>query len=40
MERSLLVIILALGTLVLVGVWAYMSKRKAKSGLGLDKKRD
>ena len=37
MDRSALVIVLALTTFALVGAWAWYSKRKAKSGL---KKRD
>ena len=33
MDRSLLVIVLALSTLVLAGAWAWYTKRKAKEGL-------
>ena len=37
MDRSVLVIVLALTTLVLVMAWAYYTKREAKKGL---KRRD
>lgn len=37
MDKSILVISLALITLVLVMAWAYLSKRKAKAELGSDR---
>ena len=40
MDRSALVITLALTTLALVAAWAWYTKRQAKRGLDLDKKKD